>query len=105
MRFDDPAAFFAHAAPFLEQREAENNVILGLRARLERDRHSFGEEDPYLAVAEDGGEVVAVAFRTPPHSFGLAATNRADTVDASADDLRGIELPGVFGPHALPERL
>jgi predicted GNAT family acetyltransferase len=103
-RFDDPAAFFAHAAPFLEQREAENNLILGLRARLERDRHAFGEEDPYLAVVEDGGEVVAAAFRTPPHSFGLAATERVDAVEAFADDVRGMELPGVLGPNALAER-
>jgi predicted GNAT family acetyltransferase len=103
-RFDDPAAFFAHAAPFLEQREAENNLILGLRARLERDRHAFGEEDPYLAVAESGGEVVAAAFRTPPHSFGLAATDRSEAVDAFADDVRGLELPGVIGPNPLAER-
>jgi len=104
MRFDDPAAFFAHAAPFLERREAENNLILGLRARLERDRHAFGDEDPYLAVAEDGGAVVAAAFRTPPHSFGLAATERPEAVDAFANDLRGMELPGVLGPNALAER-
>ena len=103
-RFDDPAAFFAHAAPFLERREAENNLILGLRRRLERDRHAFGEEDPYLAVAEEGGEVIAVAFRTPPHSFGLAATERADAVEAFADDVRGMELPGVLGLNALAER-
>jgi hypothetical protein len=103
-RFDDPAAFFAHAAPFLERREAENNLILGLRGRLERDRRAFGDEDPYLAVAEDGGEVVAVAFRTPPHSFGLAASERPDAVDAFADDVGGMKLPGVLGPNALAER-
>ena len=103
-RFDDPAAFFAHAAPFLERREAENNLILGMRARLERDPHAFGEEDPYLAVAESGGEVVAVAFWTPPFSFGLAATEHDDAVDAFADDVGEMELPGVLGPNALAER-
>ena len=54
------AAFFAHAAPFLERREAEHNLILGLRNRLLRDPHAFGEEDPYLAVAESAGEIVGV---------------------------------------------
>jgi predicted GNAT family acetyltransferase len=103
-RFDDPAAFFAHAAPFLERREAENNLILGLRTRLERDRHAFGDEDPYFAVADSGGEVVAAAFRTPPFAFGLAATDRLDAIDAFADDVAGMDLPGVIGANAIAER-
>ena len=103
-RFDDPAAFFAHAAAFLERREAENNLLLGIRSRLEAEPHLFTDEDPYLAVAETGGEVVAVAFRTPPHGLGLAPTDHVTAVDAFVDDLRGAALPGVFGPVALAER-
>lgn len=103
-RFDDPAAFFAHAAPFLERREAENNVLLGMRGRLEAEPRLFGDEDPYLAVAESDGEVVAVAFQIPPHSFGLAPTEHAAAVDLFAADARGRELAGVFGPVALAER-
>jgi predicted GNAT family acetyltransferase len=103
-RFDDVAAFFAHAAPFLERREAEHNLILGMRNRLLRDPHSFGDEDPYLAVAESGGEVVAVAFRTPPYSLGLSQVEDESAVDAFAEDVRGAELGGVFGPVAAAER-
>lgn len=104
MRFDDPAAFFAHAAPFLERREAEHNLLLGLRARLERDRHAFGDEDPYLAVVESGGTVVGAGFRTPPHGFGLSEMDDPEAVEALVADVRGMELPGVFGPVALAER-
>jgi predicted GNAT family acetyltransferase len=103
-RFGNPAAFYAHAAPFLERREAENNLVLGLRGRLESDRHAFGEEDPYFAVAESDGEVVAAAFRTPPFAFALAASDRLDAAEAFADDVVGTELPGVIGPNALAER-
>lgn len=103
-RFDDVAAFFAHAAPFLERREAEHNLLLGLRGRLERDRHAFGEEDPYLATVESGGAIVGVGFRTPPHSFGLSELDDPAAVDALVDDVRGMDLPGVFGPVALAER-
>ena len=103
-RFDDVAAFFAHAAPFLERREAEHNLILGLRARLLRDRHAFGDEDPYLASVESEGRVVAVGFRTPPFAFGLSCVDDEGAVDALVDDVRGVELSGVFGPVAAAER-
>ena len=56
-RHDDPATFFARVAPFLERREAEHNLQLGFRARLEADRHAFGPADPLLyAVLDDDGE-------------------------------------------------
>jgi GNAT superfamily N-acetyltransferase len=103
-RFDDPAAFFAHAAPFLEQREAQHNLLLGLRARLESDRHAFGPEDPYFAVMESGGEVVGAAWRTPPHGLGLSEIDDLAAVDALAHDARGLELSGVIGPVAAAER-
>lgn len=103
-RFDHPVSFFAHAAPFLERREAENNVLLGMRAKLEANPRLFGDEDPYLAVAESDGKVAAAAFQTPPHSFGLAPTEKAEVVDLLAEDVRGRDLPGVFGPVELAER-
>lgn len=103
-RFDDPASFFAHAAPFLERREAENNVLLGMRARLEENPRPFSDEGPYLAVAESNGEVVAVAFQTPPHALGLAPTEHEAAVDLFADDARSRDLPGVVGPVALAAR-
>ncbi|MFL5954403.1 MAG: GNAT family N-acetyltransferase [Gaiellaceae bacterium] len=103
-RFDDPAEFFAHAAPFLERREAEHNLVLGLRNRLLRDRHAFGEADPWFAVAESAGEIVGAAFRTPPHPLGLSVLEDEAAVDAFVDHLRGADLGGVFGPVVAAER-
>jgi len=103
-RFEDPAAFFAHAAPFLERREAEHNLLLGLRTRLEADRHAFGPDDPYFAVLESGGEIVGAAWRTPPHGLGLSRIDDLAAVDALAEDVRELDLQGVIGPVAAAER-
>jgi predicted GNAT family acetyltransferase len=104
LRFDDPVAFYAHAAPFLERREAEHNLVLGLRDRLRRDRHAFGEEDPFFLVAESKGEIAGAAFRTPPHPLGLSTMEDVAVVDLFIDALRGAELNGVFGPVEASER-
>lgn len=103
-RFDDPAAFFAHAAPFLEAHEAQHNLLLGLRERLIADPHVFGPEDPYLATVEDGRRIVGAAFRTPPHLLGLCRFDDLDGVALLADDLAGADLPGVAGPRDAAER-
>src|SRR5439155_13601313 len=76
-RHDDPAEFFALVAPFLERREAEHNLQLGFRERLEADRHAYGPAEPLLyAALDDGGNVAAVATQTPP--FGLVLSEVDD---------------------------
>ena len=100
-RHDDPARFFTLVAPFLERREAEHNLQLGFRARLEADRHAFGPRDPLLyAALDDAGDVAAVATQTPP--FGLVLSNVDDPaiVDALAERLAAdeAELPTALGP-------
>lgn len=99
-RHDDPAQFFALVAPFLERREAQHNLQLGFRARLEADRHAFGPRDPVLyAALDDVGEVVAVATQTPP--FGVVLSEMDPAVAAAvADRLAsdGAELPTAGGP-------
>src|SRR3954447_14051574 len=87
-RHREPAEFFALVAPFLERREAEHNLQLGFRQRLEVDRHAFGAADPLLyAALDEAGNVAAVATQTPP--FGLVLSQVADpaVVGALADPL------------------
>ena len=103
-RHDEPARFFALVAPFLERREAQHNLQLGFRARLETDRHAFGPRDPLLyAVLDDGGDVVAVATQTPPFGVILSEMDDPVIVDALADRLveDGAELPTAGGPVQL----
>jgi predicted GNAT family acetyltransferase len=100
-RHEDPAAFFALVAPFLERREAEHNLQLGFRDRLEADRHAFGTADPLLyAVLDDAGEVAAVATQTPPFGLVLSQVDDPSIVDALAERLAadGAELPTAGGP-------
>jgi hypothetical protein len=100
-RYEDPALFFALVAPFLERREAEHNLQLGFRTRLEANRHAFGPRDPLLyAVVGDAGEVVAVATQTPPFGLVLSQMDDPAIVGELADRLMedGAELPTAGGP-------
>jgi predicted GNAT family acetyltransferase len=97
-QYDDPAPFLEHAKPFLEAREAENNLILGisswLTAHPERIKH-----EPYFAIVEENRLVHAAAMMTPPYKLVLT---RADTnvLSKIVHDLtvRRIVPPGVNGP-------
>lgn len=100
-RHDDPVEFFALVAPFLERREAEHNLQLGFRARLETDRHAFGTDDPLLyAALDDAGDVAAVATQTPPFGLVLSTVDEPAIVDLLADRLAadGAALPTAGGP-------
>lgn len=100
-RHSDPAAFFALVAPFLERQEAEHNLQLGFRTRLETDRHSYGPSDPLLyAVFDEVGHVTAVATQTPPFGLVLSEIDDPAVVAALAERLAadGAELPTAGGP-------
>jgi predicted GNAT family acetyltransferase len=100
-RHIDPAEFYARVAPFLERREAQHNLQLGFRARLEADPHAFGPGDPLLyAALDDAGNVTAVATQTPPFGLVLSEADDAAFVDALADRLTadGAQLPTASGP-------
>lgn len=100
-RHSDPAGFFALVAPFLEQREAEHNLLLGFRGRLEADPHAFGTADPLLyAVLDDAGKVAGVATQTPPFGLVLSQIDDRRVVAPLAERLAadGADLPGAGGP-------
>ena len=100
-RHGDPGVFLAHAGAFLGEREAEHNLILGLGSRLEREPLMYGEP-PYFAVAEDGGRIVGVTMRTPPHNLVLSEIDEDAALGAFVEDARDAfdSLPGVVGPKA-----
>ena len=98
-RFDDPRAFRSVAEPFLMRDEARHNLQLGICRRLEVSSNAYGDEAPYLSVARDGDEIVAVTIRTPPFEL-LVSTTRLDAVDAIAEDVR----ESVRGPAGVRRR-
>jgi uncharacterized protein len=104
-RYAEPAQFVDHAGEFLAAREAEHNLILGLSARLRHEPRLFGE-DPYLAVVEDGGRVVAAALRTPPHNLALSEIDDQRAIEPLVADVRAVfeSLPGAIGPTVVAAR-
>lgn len=102
-RLPDAAAFVERAGAFLEQREAENGLILGLCADLRTGR-SFGPRAPYFAVATPDGRVAGAAMRTPPFNLILAAGTHPEALPTIAEGVRRSEvadLPGVVGVKEL----
>lgn len=106
-RYSDANEFFRAAEPVLVAREAENCLPLGIATTLLTHPERYAEP-PYLATIEDGGQVVGVAMRTPPHNLMLAAVSEDDggpderaALDVLVKDARalyGAALPGVVGP-------
>lgn len=105
-RFDDPEAFAARAVPLLETREAECNLELGIIDGIRAGR--YREEPPLLATVEDGGEVLGVAIRTPPHGLLLSSMLPPAGAEAVAEwSLRSGDpvaaIPGVQGEVSVAE--
>ncbi len=103
-----PASFLARARAFLERREADHNLLLGLAESLGEGALTLSAP-PVLATVARGGDVVLAALRTPPRSLVISAADddMADAaVDALVDALQqsGVGLPGVTGPTATADR-
>jgi GNAT superfamily N-acetyltransferase len=101
----DPSGFLERGGAFLVEREAEHNLLLGLAARLTVNPRFYGSE-PYLALLERGGRVVAAALRTPPHGLVLSEIDADGVVEELAEDVHDVydSLPGVLGPVVAVRR-
>jgi uncharacterized protein len=97
-RVDDPAAFLEAASPLLLADEARHNLILGIAGTL-RDHPSHYPEYG-LWLAEDDGETVGVALRTPPHNLVVARPRDDSVLEALADAIDD-DPPGLIA--AQPE--
>jgi GNAT superfamily N-acetyltransferase len=105
-RHEGVADFVAAAGAFLESREAEHNLILGLCTNISRHPDLVADRPPrFLTVTDEGGTVLAASIRTPPFNQVLSemAGELAELLaDALADD--GDTLPGVLGPTDAARR-
>ena len=104
-RFDSAAEFFSAAGAFLSEREAENNLLLGITSDLMRGA-SYGDAPPYLGAVRRGGEVTAAIVRTPPFGMAIADTGDDEAVDLLAEDAHRAfgSIPGAIGPIRPTER-
>ena len=99
---DHASELISLSGPYLEQKESENNLPLGLAYRLAEDPYYYGPELPLLLSILEQGKVVGVAMMTPPKRIILS---RIDTeiqavIVPLVRHLRGIDtrIPGVAGP-------
>jgi predicted GNAT family acetyltransferase len=105
VRFADPAAYYQHAQAFLLAHEAEHCLPIGICTTLIA-QPEYSRESPYLAVVQNGDQVVATALRTPPYNVVLSLI--ADEVLPQAVELLARDLyvtydtlPGVIGPTTV----
>jgi len=131
VRHADPRAFLDRAEPWLLQREAENNLPLGVAASLVVARPAAASSGPavassgpasassgpavassdpadasppplYFATIESGSDIVGCAFRTPPYKVGLTRMP-LDAVPLLARDVADVydEIPAVLAPNTV----
>ena len=98
----DPQAFREVVWPFLLEREAENNLMLGVAGRIAAGASYATDpaDRPLMFAVEEDGRVVGAALQTPPHNLILSPM-APDTASALAAYLyeQGAMLPGVLGPQ------
>ena len=99
VRVSGVETFLARAGAFLEAREAEHNLLLGISSRLRTNPRLYGEE-PFFAVVEEGDRIVMVAMRTPPHLLLVSETDYVAGCRVLAPEVAAAfgELPGALGP-------
>ena len=103
VRHSGPRAFLDRAEPWLLQREAENNLALGVAASLVGARPPAPSAPPtYFATIERDGEVAGCAFRTPPYKLSVSRMP-LEAVPALARNVAEVyeELPAVLGPDKV----
>jgi RimJ/RimL family protein N-acetyltransferase len=102
-RFADAAGFLDVAGAFLLEREAMNNVLVGIASSSKADPKRF-EGRNYFAAVLDGDRVVGAALMTPPHCLLISSLPVA-AVDALVADVAadGWNPPGVSAPTSTSD--
>ncbi len=94
IRFGSPEELLRVAGAYLEEREAEHNLILGIVLTL-RDQPGFYREPPYLAAVLDQRRVALVAIRTPPFGVVLSEPSLSGERRLAAIEALGISMDKV----------
>ena len=97
-RLPDVDAFLAAAGPFLAEREAEHNLLLGIASNLQAGLVPASSEPNDFFVCRAAGRIVLAALRTPPHNLVLSEVDDLAALTALADATTELQLPGVSGP-------
>ncbi len=92
--------FLRKAQAFLEEREAENNLMLGLCMRMANSEKEI-EPAPYFATVDHSGGVIAAVIMTPPRNIIIycPAIHPEEVLAFLARELvsHDVAVPGVIG--------
>jgi uncharacterized protein len=104
-RLRDPRSFLQAAGAFLEQREAEHNLLFGIAASLITDPQRPMTAPAEFGVVRRGDEVVAAGIMTPPYNLVLSWTDDAEAMAALATEYARtrIDVPGLTAPPAMAQ--
>ena len=93
----DATAFLETALPWLLEREAEHNLILGV-ALARAQGGPEGQDPAWFGTVQGSGRVLGAVFRTPPHMLGVTSMplGAVPLVARMVGDTFS-ELPGVVG--------
>lgn len=107
--YSDPVEYLRRVEATLEQREVENNMILGIATRMV-EQPGWEKYVPYLGVVEEAdGQIALIATMTPPFSILLAAPPGQLNLEAAStaliENLRSGDwyVPGVNAESAISE--
>ena len=103
-RLGDAGDFLTLASAFLEAREAEHNIILGVAAQVRDMPNPSADPPSFGTVTDDGERVVAATMRTPPYNQVVSEVDDPAAIDLLARELAGEPLPGVSGPKEVVAR-
>lgn len=100
IHFNTAAGFLEIAQPWMEEREVENNLILGIALLLAKNPDYYRVQ-PFMAVVTHVGKPVLAALMTAPFNLVLTGSPQLAALEILARGLveRGIDLPGVTGPR------
>jgi len=94
-------AFLRETQGVLEEREAENNLMLGLCLKMSSEEI---EPAPYFATVKQRDDLLVAAIMTPPHKLIVYSDTdvRVEVFELLTADLlaKGLPVPGVIGRSA-----
>jgi predicted GNAT family acetyltransferase len=100
--------FLAIAQNCLQEKEAENNLMLGLAYTLNRDIHYFGNTQPLFITVHADAKCVGACLQTPPYNLILYATETH--LEKAVQELcayllkHGYQVPGIIGPKDTADK-
>lgn len=99
-KYNDVEEFYTTCYEFLEEHEAENNLIFGILETLRTDIHAYDPtHTPEMIAVFENTNIVLVSIRTPPYNQIISFTEKQSSIPVLIDILieNGVDIPGILG--------